>query len=113
MSKLPAIEFVRGDTKIFEVTLQDKILQTPVDITGATVTSQIRDGADGATALATATGSLVDATNGVFRVTYSAASTAALSVGNFKFDIQIEFADGTIRTLWPDRRAKVVGDVTK
>jgi len=112
-NRLAPIEFVRGDTKQFRINpLRDKVTKEPVNVTGATITSQVRVSADDNSVVATATGSIVDGPGGVFTVVFPPSETANIGADGV-FDIQVALSTGETFTLWPNRKVKAVLDVSR
>ena len=72
-----------------------------IDISGATVTMQIRENPDSSTVILTAsTGAdgrieLTDASAGKFSITISASDTSALSFRKGVYQLEVAFTDGT------------------
>ncbi len=102
------IKTKRGDTftrRDFEITEYDDaidpIVETPVDLTGATMIMQIRENSGSAVlhTFSTANGKIVidDAPAGKFHINAEVLSFAA---GVYQHDLQITFLDGTIKTYF-------------
>jgi hypothetical protein len=94
-------ELVIGDTyHPADVTLKDSAGDA-YDITGASGTALITTEPTGGTTLATPTVALVtDGSDGQFRWTVAAATTAALTAGTrAHYSVRLTFADGTKRTI--------------
>ena len=102
------IKSKKGDTfnrRDFEITEYDDaidpIVETPVDLTGATMIMQIR--ADSGEAIlhtfSTANGKIVidDAPAGKFHIE---AEVLNFTAGVYKHDLQITFADGRVKTYY-------------
>lgn len=100
----------RGDTLTLVVVMTTDGA-TPINITGRTYAAQMRTSPDAASASATFTCTLSDAANGEVTCTVSAATTAALSPGQFVWDLQ-ETASGTVATVLTGT-VTVVADVTR
>lgn len=83
------------------------IYKPPVDLTGATARMQIRAQVGGAVLLelTTANGGLALTGPGTITRTLSAAQTAALTWGEAVYDLEVEYADGTVQRY-------LQGDVT-
>ncbi len=75
------------------------IYKPPVDLTGAKARMQIRAGLGGALLLelTTETGGLAIAGPGTLTRTMSAAQTAALTWTDGVYDLEVEYADGTVQ----------------
>lgn len=83
------------------------IYKPPVDLTGATARMQIRAQVGGAVLLelTTANGGLAVTGPGTITRTLSAAQTAALTWSEAVYDLEVEYADGTVQRY-------LQGDVT-
>lgn len=68
----------------------------PIDLTGASVAAKIKRRAGDATALISFTAVVVDAENGVFRLSLTAAQTAALAFDVGVYDVLITFPSGNV-----------------
>lgn len=99
-----------GDTEQLTIYVKDTD-GSPVDITGRTYSSQIRDTAASTAVLATFSCSVTNGTAGVFACTLGTAITAALTAGQAVYDIQ-ENASGVVTTLLAGP-AFIVQDVTR
>lgn len=67
-----------------------------LDLTGATVAAKIKRKASDAAALATFSTAVVDAEEGIFRISLSAAQTAALNFDVGVYDVLITFPSGVV-----------------
>lgn len=99
-----------GDTEQLTVTVKDS-LGVPINITGRTYSSQVRETAESAVVLATFTCAVTSGTAGVFTCTLGTAITGALSAGQAVYDVQ-ENASGVVTTLLAGA-AFIVQDVTR
>lgn len=99
------LTITRGDSFDMLVTVRQN--GTPVNLTGATVTGQVRETADSATVLCTFDCVLANQTTNVGLVTCSLdkTETAALTVSTATYDIQIDWLDGRRQTF-------LSGDIT-
>lgn len=86
----------QGDS--FAINLQVKNGCKPVNLTGATVVMQVRDGAGSLVFQVNGTG--VDAANGKMALLITPTETAA-AVGDYVCDIQVTGADGSVNTIFP------------
>jgi len=104
------IEHWRGDTFNRTLTIKDSD-GVVVDITGWTFLAQVRE-APGESVVATITVSITDAPNGEVNLLISAANTAAVAVGTYRYDVQATKADAgsTVETVL--RGAFVIVDDT-
>lgn len=103
------VVITRGDTTTLIITITDS--SGPVNITGRTYTSQVRQNADDPTAAATFTCTLTTPLSGVLTCVLTATQTAALEPGNHVWDLQ-ENASGTISTVLAGAFT-VLADVTR
>ncbi len=87
----------RGDTLTVNVTMTTNGT-TPINITGRTYTSMVRENYDDPTAAASFTCSIVSGAAGTLQLVMTAASTAVLNAQNYYWDLQ-ENASGTISTV--------------
>lgn len=113
MASTPAeqdIVIVRGDTVTVTVTMTTNGT-TPIDITGRTYTSMVRQAYDSPSAAATFTCTVTSAVNGVVTLTLDSVSTALLDPYNYVWDLQ-ENASGTITTVLGGQFV-VLPDVTR
>lgn len=104
------LTFVRGDTETVQVTVTSDG-STPINITGRTYAAQLRTNPDISTISATATCSVTDGANGVMQAVFSATSTAALSPGQYYWDLQE--TNGAIVTTILSGTVTVLADVTR
>ena len=90
------IEVRQGDS--FIINFQMKKGCCPVDVTGSTLVMQVKD--DGGNVLITCIGEMVDAEQGkmLLRITPTMSS---IPVGDYKTDIQLIGADGSVNTIFP------------
>ncbi len=96
MSKYTQLSFPQGDDKTYTITIKDSN-DTPINIAGATIESQIRLGYD-MDVVATFTCVVTDGINGVMTVSMDAATSAALpvtgSMTKFVYDVEITYQSG-------------------
>lgn len=94
---------------------------TAIDITGATIRSEIRKTPDAVTVEATAVCTITDAANGAFTWEFTAAQTKLLDADPideqqptslYVWDMEIQYADGRIQPLMYGD-ARVFREVTK
>lgn len=88
---------VRGDTLTIGVTMTTNGT-TPINITGRTYTSMVRQNYDDPSPAATFTCTIVSGAAGTLQLVMSAASTAVLEPQNYYWDLQ-ENASGIITTV--------------
>lgn len=93
------ITITRGDSK--DMLLTVKRNGTAIDLTGATVTGQIRETADDATVLCTWTCVLANQTTNIGEVACSLdkTETAAITVTSAVYDIQVDWPSGNRDTV--------------
>jgi hypothetical protein len=87
----------RGDTLTVGVTMTTNGT-TPINITGRTYTSMVRQNYDDPSPAATFTCTIISGAAGTLQLVMSAASTAVLRAGNYYWDLQ-ENASGIITTV--------------
>lgn len=102
------IEIDQGSTFELQATVKDND-RNPVSLALATVAGKLRESPESAAAIVAFTGTIVSEEDGQFKVTLSAAQTAAIPVtasGNGKrkltkylYDIEITFGDGTVQRV--------------
>jgi hypothetical protein len=97
------ITIVQGATLDLLVTWRTGDPAAPVDLTGCTARMQIREKVDSVTPLVTLTtendGIELGGALGTVRRFMDADDTAALTFKSGVYDLEIEFADGTVRRL--------------
>ena len=90
-------------------TLTDDVTGLPIGVTGATPRLKIR--AVGSDILqATVTGSVTDGANGVVAFYPATAPEMLDTAGDFEGEIEIEFSDGQIQTLYDVLKFKIRED---
>ena len=104
------IKLVQNDTRpVIVCTLTDEVTGNPITITGATPRLKVR--AVGSTTLqATLVGVVTDGPNGVVAF-YPALTPAMLdTAGDFEGEIEVEFSDGQLQTLYDILKFKIRED---
>lgn len=91
------IEVRQGDS--FAINFWVKRGCKPVDLTGSTTLMQVRNINSNALVFQ-ATGTLVDGLNGKVAILLTPTETSA-AVGDYKTDIQVTLADGSVNTIFP------------
>ncbi len=91
------VTVIIGDSWSLDVTLEDED-GVAFDITGMTGVCQIRS-EPGSVVVATPTVAITSAAAGQFSATLSAATTANLSPGSYRYAVRCTFADGSVRTV--------------
>ena len=88
---------VQGRTFSKSLTMYtDSTRSTPIDLTGATISGQVGlAGTDTAFTCSITS----PATNGKFSISLSAAQTAAMKPGLYRYEVIVTWADATIQTL--------------
>lgn len=102
------IQIDQGATFELGFTLEDTD-GLPVSLAGAIVRGKIRVAPESVAVIATFVGSVVDATNGIGKVTLDAATTAALATDDSGagqrdltkrvFDIEVVYSDATVQRI--------------
>ena len=87
-------EVIKGDTFLKSVTFRVKGTNVPVNITGATVSGKVKK-----TALTNLTCAVTNGALGTFTFGLSSVQTALLEVGIHLIEVQITYADLTVKTL--------------
>ena len=90
------IEVRQGDS--YPINIEVKKGCKPVDLTGATMTMQVRDSNN--SVVFTLNGTAVDVLNGKMALLLSPTETS-IPVGDYVTDIQITGADGSVNTIFP------------
>ncbi|MBQ8464778.1 MAG: hypothetical protein IJ545_02075 [Alphaproteobacteria bacterium] len=90
------IEVRQGDSYPINVCVKQGC--KPVDLTGATMTMQVRDSNN--SVIFTLNGTAVDVLNGKMALLLSPTETS-IPVGDYVTDIQITGADGSVNTIFP------------
>lgn len=83
---------IRGDTFLRNCTFRNKTSNTPINLTGATITGKV-----GSTDLTCA---ITSAVNGQFSFGLSSVQTAALILGINSIEVQVTYSDLTVQTLF-------------
>lgn len=109
MTTSDVIEIITGDTLL--VTIRVKYNGSPVNVTGRSYASQIRQTPSSPVVLATFSVDMSDAANGVVVLSLSPAITSTLKPMKVVFDVQ-ETNAGVVTTI-ATRKAVVVQDVTR
>ena len=92
------IEVRQGDSFTLNIEVREDC--KPVNLSGATLTMQVRD-KDSGNLLFGVTGTPVDAANGKMALIITPAMTASQAVGDYVTDIQLTTADGSVNTIFP------------
>jgi hypothetical protein len=83
-----------------------------VNLTGATITSQIRSSANSATIVETFTATVNNAAAGTLTLSLTDAETALIEAGNYVYDIQVVISSVTT-TYGAGSKLVVLADVTR
>ena len=86
----------QGDSFAINVCVRDGC--KPINLTGATLLMQVRDA--GGNVIFAVSGTAVDVAHGKMALLITPAETSA-DVGDYKTDIQLTTADGTVNTIYP------------
>lgn len=103
------IEIITGDTLI--ITVRVKYNGSPVDVSGRSYASQIRQTPSSTQVLATFSVDMASASNGIVTLTLPPSVTSTLKPMKVVFDVQ-ETNAGVVTTI-VTRKAVVVQDVTR
>lgn len=110
------IKHFRGDTWLRSWVIKDAS-GAPVDLTGASARLHVRpqEGTDNADELILAAtvgdGLTITADTGRVDFRVDAADMAALAIGVYRFDLEVTFIDGIVRTI-EQGRLMIVEDIT-
>ena len=91
------ITIVQGETLRLRVRLRDKRTGAPVDLTGATITAEIKRTWTAATALKALAIEPYDLAGGVYYCVLDEAGSDAIPPGNHVFVSLIRWPDGTVK----------------
>lgn len=86
----------KGDTFQPTLTYRNKISKEPVDLTGATVSGEIKKG----NITVPFEVVMLAASEGKFRIVLSSDVTADLAVGKYAMAVRITFTDDSVKTLF-------------
>lgn len=86
----------KGDTFQPTFTYRSKITKAPVDLTGATVSGEIKKGQT----VVPFSVMMIAPAEGKFRLVLSSATTASLAVGKYDMAVRITFSDMSVKTLF-------------
>ena len=97
---MSAVRLTRGDTWQRVWTLKSKVTKQPVPLSGVTARLHVRDNAKALLyAASTVNGDIVvDSVAGRLSLTVAASVTATWTPGNYKFDLELTYPDGTVKT---------------
>lgn len=105
----------KGDT-FDQVGFQVKINDVVVNLTGATIKMQLRKTYDDTVAALSLTSvgsagiTITNAANGEFKIN---TQIIDIEVYNYVYDIQITFADGTVKSSWISGGFNITNEVTR
>ena len=108
------LRIVRGDTIPFNLTITDTD-DLPVNITGFTLFFTVKEDIaddDANAVVSISQTSHTDPANGLTSLVVPSATTELLSAGEYYWDLQIKYADGSIQSSYPGVLT-VVADVTQ
>lgn len=101
------LSYYQGDDELYQFALRRKEDGSPIDLTGAAISCQIRSGpADSKPIVATAVCTVLDGPNGVFSMVLASAMTEDLAGKTYRYDIQAVI-NSRIRTYL---KGQLVGD---
>jgi hypothetical protein len=78
------------------INLTNDVTNTPINVAGYTISSQLRRSYYSANASGNLTCSVTDAANGEITMTMTPANTANLRAGRYVFDVRLEDATGAV-----------------
>ncbi len=93
----PVIAVVQGETKRFRVRVRSKATGSPIDLTDAIITSEIKRTYTAAEVEAAFTIEAVDLADGVFDMVLDDEKSAVIVAGRHVFDVRIEFQSGDVK----------------
>jgi hypothetical protein len=100
------IKLVQGDTlPNITITLTDEVTGSAYNLTAATIAVKFR-AAGGAVVLATITGTIVDALNGVFSFNFAPSVLVGLDAGLYEGEIKVTNASG-LQTVFDPLKFRV------
>jgi hypothetical protein len=103
---VPTFFIKRNDTSpSLNVALEDDVGR-PIDVTGATIVFHMRNSADDSVKISGASATIVSATRGEVRYSFSA--TDSDTSGNFEAEFQVTFSGGAIETFPNDGYINVI-----
>jgi len=109
-----AITMYRGDSYPLSFTVKDKLTKLPINLSGATAKMTVSSAAtpiDDSTKLFTLNGT-VDADPALGKIFFTPTATNTANIGKFFYDVQIEGADNTVRTV-AKSTFTIIMDITK
>lgn len=83
--------YTEGDDETYVITLVRQATLTPIDLTGATVAAEVRDGyaGEGGALIATAVCTVTDGPGGQLTMELAAADTKTMAGATCKYDVQV------------------------
>ena len=111
MAKPRPAQIYRGDTWLRSWIIKDST-GVPVDLTGASARMHVRNTDDLTLSVSVGTGLTITADAGRVDLRVDAVDTAKFALTTYRFDLEITFADGIVRTI-EQGRLIVVEDVTR
>lgn len=101
---------VRGDDWVIDGTIEAN--DTPVNLTGASIVAQLREGSTEGPLALTFTDSVLSASDGTVRLTATDTQTAALTPGWHYYDVEVTIS-GSTTTYGAGSRVMVHADATR
>ena len=90
------LTYYQGDDETWPVRLTTQSDGLPIDITGATITCELRLGfADEAPVAQTATCTITDGADGRFEISLTSVQTKTMAGTTYKYDVEIELGGKT------------------
>ena len=100
MATQATMSIIPGDTYIWDVTVTDS-LGSPYDLTGFTPRFTVKedtDDVDASALIGPITGSITNASGGIFRVTLTN-TQSDIATGNYYYDFQIDNGSSIVKTV--------------
>jgi hypothetical protein len=109
-------DYIRGDTRVINITCVESDGTTPINLTGATVYFTLNSSktptSDASASLQKTVTSHSDPNNGITSITINPADTQALTPGVYYYDVQLVDASGHVTSLKQDT-FKINADITR
>jgi hypothetical protein len=99
MADYTELQLDQGTTFNYTLVLNDDTTNANINISGYSISSQMRKSYYSVNATANLTCTVFDAANGVFNVSLTAANTANIKSGRYMFDIVYDTGEEVVRAL--------------